>query len=142
MDIPDAIEPSVGWRAWNIIDTNEGPRVGSINAGMVWPAGRKFEAVCRFPHDVPDPHCSCGVYAARTRAHLQKMGYHFFDLDEDRLVIIGQVNLWGGIVPGSQGWRAQFAYPKNFHVPYSMWRYATLLRKTYAVPTVLNNTLR
>jgi len=142
MEVPDAIDPFVGWRAWNIISTNEGTFVGSINAGVLWPAGRKFEATCRYPHEPPDPKCSCGVYAARTRKHLQKMSYHFFDLDEGRLVIIGEVYLWGGVVPGTQGWRAQFGYPKNFQVPYSLWKYATMLRQTYAVPTVLNNTFK
>lgn len=142
MEIPDAIEPAVGWRAWNLITLDGGVFVGSINAGVMWPAGRKFEAVCPQTHEPPDPSCSCGVYAARTRKHLQKMGYHFFDLDESRLVLIGEVNLWGGIIPGTQGWRAQYAYPKNFLVPYSMWKYATMLRQTYDVPTRLNNTFK
>lgn len=145
MQIPDAIEPAVGWRAWNVITGRPGSGeifIGSVTQGSVWPHNRPMEAQCMHGHDPPGQSCSCGLYAATTRARLQKFGYHFFDIDEERLVIIGQVNLWGGIIPGNHGWRAQYGYPKKFFVPYSMWNHANALKTAYGIPVKLSNTFK
>jgi len=54
-------------------------------------------------------------------------------------VIAGQVALWGGIVPGQHGWRAQFAYPHKLLVPYSRWKIAKAVAAAYGVPFQLYN---
>lgn len=56
------------------------------------------------PHVAPDENCRCGLYA----------------VDDVRAVpggaVLGRVNLWGKIVPGTQGYRAQYGYPKDLFV--------------------------
>ena len=58
-------------------------------------------------HEAPQADCTCGVYAAKSLAHLRTAGYTQYGIH-------GEVNLWGTVVEHETGWRAQFAYPKNF----------------------------
>ena len=64
-------------------------------------------------HEAPQLRCTCGVYAARSIQHLRTFGYMRFG-------IYGEVWLWGTVVEHEQGWRAQYAYPKNFTLPLDM----------------------
>jgi hypothetical protein len=54
--------------------------------------------------------CTCGVYAARTLDHLTEINYRDFGIH-------GEVNLWGKVWQHKLGYRAEFAYPRNFVVP-------------------------
>jgi hypothetical protein len=109
MNVPDFISPVVGYRVWQW--DNSGLK--SLN-GTHWLPGKIFVAECRIQgHEVPQLGCKCGIYAAKTVAHLRREGY-------DRKGIYGEVYLWGTVVEHQQGWRAQFAYPKNFVVRFEM----------------------
>jgi hypothetical protein len=131
--VPDAyVEPFTGYRAWNW--TTEG--VTSLN-GEVWTPKVAFEAKCpyaddlrsikaaapntpaakkfwdRHAHPVPDPSCTCGMYAGINMQHLVGINYI-------QRGIHGEVSLWGRLYRHTLGWRAQFAYPKFFVVPANM----------------------
>ena len=145
MEVPDAIEPAVGYRVWFVKED----RIYSYNHGSHWEPMQPFEAQCarKSEHEVPDERCSCGVYAAATFNRLYKMGYTkesglFAARSPDDVLICGEVALWGNIIPGQHGWRAQFAYPKRFLVPYSLHRYARPVAEMYGVPYRLFNTQR
>src|SRR5208283_2116363 len=116
MNIPDYISPIVGDRVgqWNATGLK------SLN-GEPWLPGRPLAAGCRVAtrgtivgcgegghgaHESPHSACTCGVYAAKNRDHLRRVGY------EGR-GIHGEVYLWGTVVEHILGWRAQFAYPKS-----------------------------
>jgi hypothetical protein len=58
-------------------------------------------------HDAPQASCTCGIHAVKTLNHFRNAGYQ-------RFAIHGQVYLWGTVVEHELGYRAQFAYPKNF----------------------------
>ena len=129
---PDTyIEPFVAYRAWNW--TAEG--VTSLN-GAPWTPKVAFEAACehrndwesmlasanseearRFwkakEHHVPDPFCTCGMYAGINMQHM-------IDINYIQHGIHGEVHLWGRLCRHTLGWRAQYAYPKFFVVPASM----------------------
>lgn len=64
-----------------------------------------FEWVCVPEEDEPAPveNCSCGVYALASADGVPSAP------------VLGQVWLWGKVVKGSRGYRAQYAYPKAFH---------------------------
>ena len=64
-------------------------------------------------NDAPREKCTCGVYASKSLEHLRTTGY-------ERYGICGEVNLWGTVVEHEQGFRAQFAYPKNLYLPPKM----------------------
>lgn len=50
----------------------------------------------------PEERCSCGLYAVRTTN---------LALGRSSGDVLGAVSLWGKIVPGQDGWRAEFGYP-------------------------------
>ena len=124
-------EPFTAYRAWNW--TAEG--VTSMN-GEMWTPKQAFEATClqterlrsvqaacstpqakafwsKQRHLVPDPGCTCGMYAGINMQHL-------IDINYIQRGIHGEVSLWGRLYRHTLGWRAQFAYPKFFVVPLDM----------------------
>jgi hypothetical protein len=140
MQVPDAIEPAVGYRVWEV----KGDRLYSVVHEQLWEPDKPFEAFCDNPeHEVPEPKCACGVYAALTFARLFEMGYTkttgLFGAPYGQVTIAGQVNLWGGVIPGRLGWRAQFAYPRKLLIPYTLWKLAMPLKAAYGVPYQLYN---
>lgn len=59
--------------------------------------------------ECPGEHCTCGIYALDSRKAVEQ-SY------SSHLNVIGEVYLWGKVVEGERGYRAQYAYPKNFEV--------------------------
>lgn len=91
----------------------------------VWPRRDELRARCSLdrPHFSPDPECDCGIYAFRSprslwpgymRASPIQRGW-----SEGYVVqrIFGQVYLWGQVIRGTLGWRAEYAYPRRLYVP-------------------------
>lgn len=127
--VPDAIEPLVGWRYWRL-DREGLLRSLSGSTRYLWPPNRRFEAGCpvikrngidgryRFisgmrvdMHEAPGEMCRCGIYAARDLAHLRRQM-----LTGLGIKVVGEVSLWGKVIPGSKGLRAQYAYPRRLFV--------------------------
>lgn len=131
--VPDTyIEPFTAYRAWDW--TEEG--VTSLN-GALWTPKVAFEATCphaddlrsmkaaagsspaaakfweKHSHHVPDPSCTCGMYAGINMQHM-------IDINYIQRGIHGEVSLWGRLYRHKLGWRAQFAYPKFLVVPANM----------------------
>jgi hypothetical protein len=119
-NIPDYVEPFVAYRAWNWTET----QLTSLNHAA-WTPKVAFEASCSHLiegtpgeldptiHPVPCETCTCGMYAGINMQHLIDIGYI-------QRGIHGEVYLWGRLYRHTLGWRAQYAYPKNFIVPASM----------------------
>lgn len=127
--VPDAIEPLVGWRYWRFHRRRK--LLASLgDVGFSWMPQAPFAAACtsgqRDPFDIrfrfvsglvtdahgsPDERCRCGVYAARSLEDLR--GQMLTGL---ALSVVGEVYLWGKIIPGELGFRAQYAYPKHLYV--------------------------
>lgn len=145
--VPDDVGKITGWRAWGVDpNTPDGEPVllRSVRKHTIWPPRQEVVARCakrsaRGPrskpgHAVPDENCSCGLYAARTLEHLMSMPYHRYDADRNGLFhVVGQVAMWGGYIEGTQGWRAEKAYPALLFVPYEAWRLAPRLAETYGL---------
>jgi hypothetical protein len=130
--VPDTyIEPFVAYRAWEW----DAEGVTSLNHSR-WTPKIAFEATCHYAadlrsmraaaigsaaaqfwqsksHQVPDPGCTCGMYAGINMQHL-------IDINYIQRGIHGEVSLWGHLCRHTLGWRAQFAYPKCFVVPANM----------------------
>ncbi len=121
---PDYLETVIGWRTWSW-QRKQGLR--SVVKEETWIPGQPNSAECRETfaylgamlkrevslrtsfadgHRAPVDWCRCGIYALRTPADLPtKTGGDF--------TVVGRVRLWGHVVQGSRGWRAQFAYPDS-----------------------------
>jgi len=69
-------------------------------------------------HTSPDSACKCGLYAVDTLARLlevyESWNRAFARIEMERYpAVIGTVKMWGKVVPGEHGWRAQYAYPSR-----------------------------
>ena len=114
-----------GWRAWTVVETPAGLRLGSVLHDLVWPTGAPVLAECRLhedpfatpapPHPVPGAECNCGFHAARDVADALSYAR---GRDEPGTVcrILGEVTLWGHVLLTEGGWRASHAYPARLYV--------------------------
>lgn len=120
--VPDFTEPIVAIRAWNLMkDAAKDPlylrrrsrrstsvRLTSVSMTSVWPADEPFEATCTNRSHrsgesaVPRASCVCGIYA---KSDAQGLAAEY----SANLYIHGIVRLWGRVIPGETGWRAQYA---------------------------------
>jgi hypothetical protein len=131
---PDYISPLIGYRVWSV---NEANLLGACaHSNDIWIPLEVKVAECKnfsgsgyspyngITHDIPNENCSCGIYA-------------FKEFNNEMLgnAIIGEVYLWGKIVPHKHGWRAQFAYPKRFYRRQYMDK-PFKLSEIYHVPTI------
>ena len=130
-EIPDSIVPFVGIRAWLVNKNlrNEERLFSVYKSGINWPVGRRLEAQCITPssvwaglgvkmfaqakpddpvkklpqHDAPYQDCTCGIYALNS----------YLNHDEvtpwSNEAILGVVLMWGHVLEGERGWRAQYA---------------------------------
>jgi hypothetical protein len=128
VEAPDIAEPLVGWRYWRI---DRRGLLTSLGAGrQVWTPGEALRARCRrarldpfderwrlvdgfswMPHGAPDESCVCGIYAARDLDTLRSQ--RLFGL---RYMAAGEVSLWGKVIPGEHGYRAELAYPRSIRL--------------------------
>jgi hypothetical protein len=118
--------PVLGWRAWAVVETAAGLRLGSVLYDEVWTPGTTALAVCRrredlfaaplSPHATPTMDCGCGFHAARDAADALS---YLRGRNEPSTVcrILGEVALWGRLVETEAGWRAAAAYPVRLYAP-------------------------
>lgn len=78
------------------------------------PKGMGYELIPQ-SHDAPEAACSCGLYARDTEQATRSDGLGYG-------VVLGKVSLWGKVIPGDRGYRAQFGYPAEIWAeePFSM----------------------
>lgn len=74
-------------------------------------------------HTPPGEDCTCGIYAAADLALCPPAE------------IYGKVKLWGKVIPGEHGWRAQYAYPSVLYAPPKLAAHPALL--AYGVEVVV-----
>jgi hypothetical protein len=127
-DLPLYPEAIVGWRSWYVTDG----RLSSLTFDHKWPVGKELVARCNeTKHRPPYQRCGCGVYALKSLEILRRSSYFNGEC-------FGQVALWGKVIEGEDGYRAEFAYPKALYVSYLNYRLVEPL-SVYGVPVrVLN----
>lgn len=127
--VPDSVTPIVAWRYWRL-GAGDGLLRSLTGRHPRWEPGQAMQARCRFDdvdrsdwryrmvsgfapeaHPAPAPGCTCGLYAARSLEHLR--GQMLFGLSR---MVVGQVCLWGKVIPGQHGYRAELAYPERLSV--------------------------
>lgn len=132
LPVEKTTEPFVGWRVWKFMRPNY---LTDVNATTVHEPGQAVEAYCRVwehttsDHMAPKENCTCGFYACKTRQQLAQFGSMY--------EVGGEVWLWGKVIEYSEGFRAQFMYPKRIE----LWNprldpYAGYLEYVYRVPVV------
>ena len=95
-----------------------------------WPGWEPMQAVCKADkptdaHDSPAPGCGCGAWALKTIARAEEpllvmlaqdfMQYagQLLGSRRETWIAAGTVALWGRVVEGTTGYRAQYAYPQS-----------------------------
>lgn len=111
-EVPDSIEPIVAYRSWVQAIGNKNTLVS--HCGFPWKPGTPMKAECmhyrhlfREQHNAPMEDCTCGIYAAKK----EQAG-----LIVPRSHIYGEVYMWGRVLEGPRGYRAEYAYPKQFFI--------------------------
>jgi len=106
--VPDGIEPIVGWRYWR---ADEG-WLCSLNKFKTWPPHRNLRAQCSRELDhgpLPEQQCGCGIYAAIDLPTLKEL----VQPDLATPLVVGEVSLWGKVIPAALGFRAELGYPRR-----------------------------
>lgn len=120
--VPDGISPIVAWRAWGLTTDGQGWLLCGLGLSAPWQPRKTMTAQCKksaavlwsmfgdSPEKHPAPHkdCDCGVWAFRSLEELLSALREYKDVK-----VVGQVYLWGRILECENGFRAQYAYPKE-----------------------------
>jgi hypothetical protein len=101
-----------------MVSPSEKPKT-QLPAGMSWSWEEQ-------PHEIASNDCSCGIYVVD---NVRAAGTY---LSDD--CILAEVCLWGRVVPGSEGSRGQYAYPRQLFAPDTLADVATLVAQLYGVP--------
>jgi hypothetical protein len=150
-------EPLLGFRVWQVgrfeLDGYFCPHCETelpsgvldqfrSGGGTAWPATKPLRAECsRYgapgQHTAPDPSCHCGIYATYD---LGTAGSYMYGGDS----VLGLVYGWSKVIPGSHGFRAEFAKPaclfllaRDFAIPLDDLRQ---LAAYYRVPVLRPHT--
>ena len=127
---PDYAEPLLGWRVWRVARQGRELRLVSALHDEMWAPHDELDASCHRQddplrargepppplHSAPARGCGCGIHATRAPAEAAR---YLLGRDDAPVVhrVIGQVALWGTVVEGSAGWRAQRGYPARLWIP-------------------------
>ena len=136
-EVPDLLEPVVGWRVW---ETDKDSLLGYVYLRFRWPVG-VVEASCIYGtgHPAPSPHCKCGIYSVSDYSLLR---LSVPPIIHDVRIAIGRVALWGRLEKHQNGWRGEKARPLSLCIvngfaatwaPMESKRERVLLNK-YGVP--------
>lgn len=153
-EVPDLVDPVIGWRVWKIVHTDEDElRLRSPWYPNVWEPREDFVAKCNYtarntdestrePHPIPvfrhpskygHSH-NCGIWSLKTR--LGVWAWWRMIAREGSGWVIGRVQLWGRVIEGDDGWRGAKAYPLDLmpmdgsYFPDSV-KWVTELREIY-----------
>ena len=133
--VPDLVGALIGFRCWGLATTPSGIQLAS-HGGTIWPTDEPLKAECAVGHEhvPPAANCSCGIYALNHTG-----GYPYYAYDGPAYAVFGQVSLWGEVVRGTRGYRAQYAYPRALFLAHKDWHYAQPLRDAYRIPVRLQD---
>lgn len=97
-------------RAW-LVSFQDGMLLSTAQKQR-WTPGVEKSAICLAgaTHHAPHPDCACGIYAVRPSVGITNV------LRIDRSYVLGEIYLWGRVLHGEIGFRAEKAYPKAFYV--------------------------
>jgi hypothetical protein len=117
--------PLVGWRMWDILPDSM-PRLQSLSnaKGVAWEPMVPQIGTCnsRDPSEITDHSCPswehrCGVHAVKELPQVKKWGAPCVGRTSKYVRIIGEIDLWGRVLEYSEGFRAEWGYPKKMYVP-------------------------
>jgi hypothetical protein len=125
---PDYVGTLTMWRGWTI---NDG-KLWALGVSIGWEPRKAAKAICRQggTHHSPEKRCSCGYWGFKTMELLQEALLPY--MNEVR--VIGSVEIWGKIIECENGFRAEYAYPKELwlledDLEHLSWTYGVPVRQ-------------
>jgi hypothetical protein len=103
---PDFVHTITAWRGWEFTSG----MLEALGTEAKWEPRRAPRANCiHSSHAAPKFDCSCGYWSFKTFDLLQE-ALKSYAVDVD---VIGQVEIWGRVIECENGFRSEFAYPKE-----------------------------
>jgi hypothetical protein len=112
LDLERLAEPVIAWRTWALSGRRDGSALllrPIARKARTWRPREVVAASCRalFPHEAPDPACTCGLHGTHTLDILRRTRCP---------AVLGRVALWGRVIEHDHGFRAQYAYPQRLRL--------------------------
>lgn len=128
-DVPFYVEPFLGYRAWSLVDREDGFWLRSVTYSTFWPKRQEMHATCRMQSKAnrcvssPNPSCSCGIYIVKDLGDAKTWATS----GTSHFRVIGEVKIWGRVLQYEKGFIVEYAYPDKIWVTddYSFWEEAT-----------------
>ena len=135
LHIPDYTATITGWRGWCI----QNGKLSALGMTGIWEPKKINIAQCNAgggiggAHEAPFDNCRCGFWAFKTLPILEQALKSY----EGSVKVVGMVEMWGRVIECQNGWRAQYAYPKELWLlgrdhDYLSWTYGVPVRRIYA----------
>jgi hypothetical protein len=105
---PDYMQTVTGWRGWDVTDN----LLASVGIDRLWQPRMAVAAHCAAisNHAAPDAGCACGYWSFKS-SELMKKSLNTNYRDDIR--VVGSVEIWGRVIECENGYRSEFAYPKE-----------------------------
>jgi hypothetical protein len=102
---PDYVGTITAWRGWGIC----AGQLVALGHDYDWAPKHAQKAKCQHEsHQAPQLDCSCGFWSFKTLELLTKALERY-----EECSVIGQVEIWGRVIECQNGWRSEYAYPKE-----------------------------
>ena len=124
---PDFVHVLTAWRGWEVSDG----LLEALGSNTQWEPKRAQRASCQASdHAAPNFSCHCGYWSFKSFELLQEALVGYANIVD----VIGQVEIWGRVIECENGWRSEFAYPKELWLVGEgleslSWKYGVPVRK-------------
>jgi len=126
--MPDHIATLTAYRAWRATSQGLVPLGRSINNWL--PKRAERATCCRVAsHRAPVRDCECGYWSFKSMDLLQKALPDY----ANNVAVVGSVEIWGRVIECENGFRSEFAYPKELWLvkpglEFLSWEYGVPVR--------------
>jgi hypothetical protein len=126
--VPDYIGTLTGWRGWRIRED----KLYALGTDAFWQPRKAERATCKSctAHAAPAKDCNCGYWTFKTMDLLQTALEPYVSA----VTVLGTVECWGKVVECKNGFRSEYAYPKELwlldsDLEHLSWTYGVAVRK-------------
>lgn len=104
---PDYVQTLTGWRGWKVKDE----KLHALGTNTIWTPKKAARAKCNASgsHRAPQKACKCGYWSFKSMDLITAALADYVDSVD----VVGTVEIWGRVIECENGYRAEYAYPKE-----------------------------